>query len=229
MRTLLLILSLLAPAFPALAASQQSHREIHQAIADFVRMQTRSLPGKVDIKVDEIDRRLRLHACSALETFLPPGGHLLGNGIVGVRCPGETGVNGWTLYIPVHVTVTTTLFITNRPLPQGAVMSAADFSGQSGTLTLPSILTDPARINGKVLRYSVGAGQVIRQDMLRDPYTITQGQNVPVVIEGDGFNVRSEGKALNNAPEGQNVQVRTASGRVVSGTAQGNGEVLVRP
>ncbi|MBI1173851.1 MAG: flagellar basal body P-ring formation protein FlgA [Sideroxydans sp.] len=229
MKKLLLIFTLLLPALPAWAAPQQSHNEIRQAITRFVRMQTQSLPGKVEIKVDEIDRRLQLNACPALETFLPPGGHLLGNGTVGVRCPKSGTVSGWTLYVPVHITVTATLLVTNRPLPRGKVMSPDDFSDQSGVITQADMLTDPAQVTGKILRYGVGAGQILRQSMLRDPYAVVQGQNVPVVVEGRGFHVRSEGKALNNAAEGENVQVRTASGRVVSGTAQENGEVVVRP
>ena len=229
MRILLLLISLLLPAAQALAAPLQSHRAIHQAVTDFVRMQTQSLPGQVDIKVDHIDSRLRLRACPAVEAFIPPGGHLFGNSIVGVRCPQPNGSYSWSLYVPVHITVTTTLLVTNRPLSQGTIITANDFSSQSGTLTLPTIITDPAQIVGKVLRYSIGPGQVIRQDMLRAPYAIKRGQNVPIVVEGAGFNVHSEGKALNDAAAGDNVQVRTASGKVVSGTAQDSGEVLVRP
>jgi flagella basal body P-ring formation protein FlgA len=229
MKKYFLILALWLPVLPAQATPLQSHKEIRQAITDFVRMQTHSLPGKVDIQVDEVDRRLQLEACPTLEPFLPPGGRLLGNGTVGVRCVQSNGVRGWTLFVPVHVTVTTTLLVTSRPLPQGTVMSTNDFIGQTGELTQPSMLTDPALVVGKVLRYSMGAGQVLKQEMLRDPYTITEGQNVPIVVEGQGFKARSEGKALNNAAQGQNVQVRTVSGRVVSGIANENGEVVVRP
>ena len=229
MKKYFLILALWLPVLPAQAAPLQSHKEIHQAITDFVRMQTRSLPGKVDIQVDEVDHRLQLEACPALEPFLPPGGHLLGNGTVGVRCVQSNGVRGWTLFVPVHVTVTTTLLVTSCPLPQDTVMAMNDFIGQTGELTQPSMLTDPALVVGKVLRYSMGAGQVLKQEMLRDPYTINEGQSVPVVVEGQGFKARSEGKALNNAAQGQYVQVRTSSGRVVSGIANANGEVVIRP
>lgn len=228
-KRLLMILLLLPAALPAFAAPQQNHQEIRAAITRFVHAQTLSLPGKVDIKVNEIDNRLRLNACPALEVFLPPGGHLLGNGTVGVRCPGSSGSNSWKLFIPVHVTVTTTLLVTSQPLPRGKIMSADDFSGQSGVMTQADMLTDPKQIIGKVLKYSVAAGQSIRQEMLRDPYTVSQGQTVSVVVEGQGFKVRSQGKALNNAAEGQNVQVRTLSGRVISGVAQENGDVAVNP
>lgn len=230
MKNLFLLLALLLlPVSTAAAATLQSHEQIRTAITHYVRTQTQALPGKVDIKVNQIDDRLRLTACPKMEVFLPPNGRLLGNGTVGVRCPQTSKVKGWRLFVPVHVTVTTTLLVSSQPLSRGKLMSADDFTGQSGVMTQPDMLTDPAEIIGKVLKYSVGAGQVIRREMLRDPYAINQGQTVPVVVEGRGFKVRSQGRALNNAAKGQNVQVRTESGRVVSGTANENGEVTVRP
>lgn len=83
-------------------------------------------------------------------------------------------------------------------------------------------LSDPSRVIGKVLRYSVGAGQSLNESMLRDPYSVIQG-GVPVFSQGKGFYIKSEGVALSNASEGQSVQVRIGS-RVVSGTVR-NGMV----
>ena len=183
----------------------------------------------MDIKVDPIDGRLRLNACPDMEAFLPPGVHLPGNLAVGVRCPQSKGVLGWSVFVPAHVTVTTTLLVTSRPLPQGTVMSADDFNGQNGELTQSTLITNPSQVIGKVLRYGVAAGQALRQDMLRAPYAVTEGQTVPIVVQQDNFTVRSEGKALNNAAQGEDVQVRTSSGRVVTGTANASGEVVVQP
>jgi flagella basal body P-ring formation protein FlgA len=53
----------------------------------------------------------------------------------------------------------------------------------------------------------------------------SQGQSVRLLSSGDGFIVSNEGKALNNAVNGQIVQVRTHSGQVVSGVAR-NGAVV---
>jgi flagella basal body P-ring formation protein FlgA len=82
---------------------------------------------------------------------------------------------------------------------------------------------------GKVLRYGISAGQALREDMLRPPYSVTQGQSVRLVVQGNSFSIRSEGVALNNASEGQTVQVRTSSGRVISGIAGSGGVVNIRP
>lgn len=222
----LLLSILLLGALPVWAGAQQSHAEIREAIAAFVRAQTLTLPGEVSIKVSEIDRRIARPACQKLEAFLPPGGKFLGNSTVGVRCPGK---NGWTLFVPVHVKVSANLLITTKPLQKGQMLHADDISSQSGDMTQAGTLTDPVQAKGKVLKYSIGAGQVLKSDMLRAPYTITQGQTVQIQAVGANFKINSEGHALNNATEGQTVQVRTLSGQVVSGTAQPDGTVAVRP
>lgn len=207
------------------AVAQQNHASIRAAVEAFVHEQTQSLPGQATIKVGEIDRRIALPACPTLEAFLPPGGQLLGNGTVGVRC---IGANNWKLFVPVRVKLSANLLVTSKPLQQGQVLRAEDLTSQSGELTHAGMLTDPAQAIGKVLKFGVGAGQVLKQDMLRAPYAVTQGQTVQLQIMGDGFAIRSEGQALGNAVEGQNVQIRTSSGQVVSGVARADGKVEVR-
>lgn len=223
----LLLPALLLIAQPAWADAQQNHAGIRAAVEAFVRAQTSTLPGQVSIKVGEIDRRIALPACPELEAFLPPGGQLLGNGTVGVRCP--AGKKGWKLFVPVHVTATANMLITGKPLQQGQVLRAEDLASQSGELAQAGVLTDPMQAVGKILKYSIGAGQVLKQDMLREPYAVTQGQTVQLRIEMTGFKIHSEGQALGNAAEGQTVRVRTSSDQVVSGTARPGGIVEVRP
>lgn len=226
----LLYTVLLLAALPTQAGTQseklQSHAVILKAVTAFVQAQTHNLPGQVSIKVDDIDQRVKRSACPALETFLPPGSQLLGSGMVGVRCPGE---KGWSLFVPVHVTVSVDMLIANKALPQGHVLIAEDLSSQHGELAQMDILIDPAQAVGKILKYGVGAGQMLKQDMLRAPYVVTQGQMVQLQVAGTGFNIRSEGQALGNAADGQTVQVKTASGQIISGTARPGGTVEIRP
>ena len=71
------------------------------------------------------------------------------------------------------------------------------------------------------------AGQALRGDLLVAPWAVQQGQTVRTVARGPGFSVSSEGRALNNAADGQLVQVRTPSGQTVSGVARANGVVEI--
>ena len=223
---LIAVFLILTCAQPSWAAVPQSHEQIRAIALAFAQSQTRSLPGKVAIRIGKLDSRTALRACAPLEAFLPPGSTLMGRTTIGVRCNTDPG---WSVFVQADVRVSATLLVASRPLAQNKVLSESDFTLQNGELGQPGILTDPAQAVGKTLRFAIGAGQVLRQDMLRAPFVVKQGGVTEVKASGDGYSVRASGQALNNGAEGQPVQVRMPSGRVISGAATADGSVEVRP
>lgn len=199
---------------------------LRASVERFALQQTQGLPGKVDVQIGQLDPRTQLSPCSAHEPFLPAGGRLWGKSTVGVRCLGPAS---WTVYIPVTVSVSGEYYLTARPISAGQTLGAGDIITRKGDLTtLPaSIVTDASQVIGKTLRNGVGGGQPLRSDLLLSPLIIQQGQSVKLLSRGNGFNVSSEGKALNNAAAGQRVQVRVASGQTISGIARSDGIVEV--
>lgn len=208
---------------PAMA-STSLHQRISGVVANFVRQQTSSLPGKVSFHVDEVDPRLALAACERLEAFLPERSQMLGRVSVGVRCNAPPR---WKIYVPVQVSATLDVLVAAGRLPMGHVIQDRDLSSVTMEVTQMTGLTDRKQVVGKTLRYGIAAGQVLREQMMRPAYSITQGQIVQLVAKGTGFSINSEGAALNNATEGQSVQVRVKSSRVVGGIAASNGVVEV--
>ena len=208
----------------AAAIAPQNHAEIRDAALAFVRAQTQALPGKVSIQVEEMDKRIVLPACPALEAFLPPGAHLNGNSSVGVRCNSK---KGWSVFVPVSVKISASLLTANITLQQGQIVRAEDLGSLSSETLQADTLTDPAQAIGKVMKFGIGKGQLLRHNMLRDPYTVTQGQTVQLQVQGQGFLIRSEGQALNNAAEGQAASARTVSGQKLSGVVK-NGILEIR-
>lgn len=208
------------------ASAAQDHAQIRDTAAAFVRQQTAGLPGKTAYQVEEIDPRIALPECARLEAFLPAGSQLIGKTSVGVRCAEK---NGWSIFIPVQIKVSLNLLTSARQLPPGHTLREEDLASQTMEISRAGGFTDPGQVLGKVLRHNIAAGQVLREDMLRPPYSVTQGQVVQISVQGSGFSVRSEGVALNNASEGQAVQVRVGSGRVIGGIARTNGLVEIRP
>jgi flagella basal body P-ring formation protein FlgA len=220
----LLATLLLCPS--AQAAATQSHARIREIALAYAQQQTQTIPGKVSIQIGEIDPRVTLRACAAPEAYTPSGTQQIGKTSIGVRCNEKPG---WSIFVQATIRVSATILVANRPLAQNSVLGSGDFSLQSGELGQPGILTDPAQAIGKTLKFGIGAGQVLRQDMLRAPFVVTQGQATQVRVNSTGFSVRSAGQALNSGAEGQAVQVRMASGQVVSGIAAADGSVEVRP
>ena len=206
------------------SALAQNHALIKNAVTDFVQQQTAALPGKASYKIDGIDPRITLPECARLEAFLPPGSQLIGKVSVGVRC---NELNGWNIFVPVQIKISLNLLTSARQLPLGHTLQEADLSTLNTETAHAGGITDPRQVIGKVLRYGITAGQVLREDMLRPPYSVVQGQVVQIAVQGSGFSIGSEGIALNNAGEGQAVQIRVASGRVISGIARSNGKVEI--
>ncbi len=210
----------------AAAGAMQDHAQIRDIVAGFVQQQTAALPGKVTYQIDEIDRRIVLPKCARLEAFLPTGSQLIGKTSVGVRCAEK---NGWSIFVPVQIRLNLNLLTSAHQLPLGHTLQEQDLASQTTESSQSGGFTDPKQVIGKVLRYGIAAGQVLREDMLRKPYSVTQGQAVQLAVQGSGFSIRGEGVALNNASEGQAVQVRVGSGRVVSGIARAGGMVEIVP
>lgn len=199
-------------------AAPQNHAEIRDTVLAFVRAQTQGLPGKVSINVEDLDKRIVLPACPSLEAFLPPGAQLNGNSNVGVRCNSK---KGWTVFMQITVKISLNLLTLNKTLQQGQIVRAEDLSSLSSDSLQAGTLTDPSQAIGKVMKFGVGKGQLLRQDMLRAPYAVTQGQSVQLLATGQGFIIRSEGQALSNAAEGETATARTSAGQKVSGVVKG--------
>lgn len=222
----LLVFFCLTALLQGLAQAQDTSSPLYTALNNFLRAQTQGLPGKVSFRISPLNARTQLPPCDAFEPFIPSGSKLWGKATVGVRC---LGPSNWTIYTQVQISVTGNYLVAARSMAAGQVVGATDIVTRSGDLsTLPStILTDQAQAVGKTVKLGFANGQPLRSDQLIAPWAIQQGQNVKTVYEGDGFNVSGEGKALNNAIEGQVIQVRTSSGQTISGIARAGGTVEV--
>ena len=219
---------------PLFAAERQQSAEFQQisiilkAAEDYVYKQTKGLPGQVIVNPGKIDNRITLPNCPKLEPFIPTGGRLWGNSSVGVRCNSQTP---WTIYVQVDVQVMANVIHVARPLTQGRPLTVDDITLKNVNLTqMPEgIYTDPSQVIGKVPISSLATDQPLRQHSLRLPHIILRGQKVKLNVQGRGFSVSSEGHALSDAAEGQVVQVRNPSGRIISGIALPDATVDVRP
>lgn len=226
LRTSLILVLCCIWAFASAAAPQQSHAAIRDTALLFAQTQTRNLPGKISIKVEDIDPRVVLAACAKLAAFLPTGAAMTGKTSIGVRCDEQPG---WSIFLQTNIKVSVDLLVSNKPLEQGTVLSTADFSLHEGTLAQPGMLTDAAQAIGKTLKFSIGAGQALRQDMLRAPFVVHQGQNIKLQVRGNGYAIGTEGQAMNDAATGQTVRIKVASGQLITAIATTEASAEVQP
>lgn len=200
---------------------------VKRAAEQFVARETAGLPGRVAFTVGTLDAQAGLPVCRSAEAFLPAGGRLWGGTTLGVRCTSPTP---WTAYLPVEVRVWAGVVHVARAVQPQQPLAESDLTVQQADLTqLPAgVLTDARAALGKTLITTLHPGQPVRADLLRAPTVIQQGQPVKLLVQGRGFMVAGEGRALTPATDGQLVQVRVQSGLVVSGLARPGGTVEVR-
>jgi flagellar basal body P-ring formation protein FlgA len=210
------------------ASQYQEIALIKQAVESFIYSNTSGLSGQVIANIGNIDERITLPKCPELSPFLPTGARLWGKTAIGVRCNSQTS---WTIYVQAEVKVMVNVLHVTQPITRGQSLNIGDIAPQQVNLTqMPEgIFTDPAQVIGKIATNNISSGQPLRQQMLRDPYIILRGQKVKLVAQGRGFSVTSEGQALADAAEGQVVQIRNQSGRIISGLARHNSIVEVQP
>lgn len=211
----------------ACSAQANNTNLILEKAEQFAARQAAGLGGQVVVKASALDPRLQLSPCQDLEAFSPPGTRPVGSTTVGIRC---LSPNPWSILVPVKVSVLATYVAAARQLSPGLALQAADLvvlQGDLGTLPSGTVANLPDAV-GKTLKFGLASGQALRRDLLLAPAMIQQGQDVKLVIIGKGFTISADGKALNNAAEGQTVQVKTPSGSMVSGIAKGPGLVETR-
>lgn len=182
-----------------------------------------------NIDVGPLDGRLQLVRCDTeLTAFAPPGARTVGNTTVGVRC---NGMRPWSLYVPVTIRVFGDAVVAVRPLAVGMVLTAQDIRvaqvdlGNAST----SALSDPQRAVGKVLRRPLLTDAVVTADSLDEPRLVRRDEQVTLLAEGTGIEVRMMGQALADGTSGELIRVRNLiSKRVVEGIVVSAGLVRVR-
>ncbi|CDL79515.1 Flagella basal body P-ring formation protein flgA [Xenorhabdus cabanillasii JM26] len=171
----------------------------------------------VDIKTPE----QQWPTCESPEIHPPMGNKNWGNISLPVNCGQQRR------FMQIYVSVTGPYLVSSRAIQRNSVLREKDFQVKTGALDkLPNdiIHNKKVTLNGIAIR-NISAGQFITRNMLRRPWVIKTGQNVVVILDGQNFRVRYEGKAINNAASFDNIRVRLVSGQVITGEAQENGSV----
>ncbi len=200
-----------------------------QALQHFVQEQAATMGGQVSVQILDPAALAELPPCTqAPEVSLPPGRRLAGRLSLALRCDQPRSGAPWSLMVPVDIHILAHYWVARQMIPFDHVITPQDVMERTGEVTRPDFLSDPKDVLGKVARQGIAPGQLLRQDLLHEVFQVHQGQTVAIRVQGNGFDVSSEGQALGNAAEGQSVQVRTAGGRLVTGIVK-DGRVLVAP
>lgn len=132
-------------------------------------------------------------------------------------------------FIQIQVKAQGTWWVAKGNLPAGSVVQASDIEPHTGAVERQpaGIIFNPALIIGQTLTRAAIAGQPVRSNQLRQQWRLHAGQQVDLVAAGEGFLIRSQGKALANASVNDTLRVQTRSGQTLSGRVNEDGQVMI--
>lgn len=183
--------------------------------------------ARVEVELGQLDTRLKLAPCARITPYLPPNARPWGLTRVGLRC---TDGARWNVYMPITVRVFAQALAATQALPAGTVLSTNHLTHAEVDLASESspVIAGPGDAIGRVLARTVKPGQAIRQADLKPRQWFAAGDTVRIVAAGQGYSISAEGLALMAGIDGQNVKVRTESGRIVNGRPSGQRQIEVR-
>ena len=217
---LLFLCAALLPA--ATARAQAMDAALATQVQQFALEATRQagLPAlRIEVRVGQLDPRLRLAPCTVVQPYLPAGMRLWGAARIGLRCA-DPGVR-WNVFLPVNVDIFGPALVANDSMAAGQVLSAQDLRSAEVNLAAArdAPLTRSEAVVGRALARPLAAGAALYSRDLRARQWFVAGDSVRIVASGNGWRISGEGQALAAGVEGQSVRVRTDSGRIVNGVA----------
>ncbi len=225
-----ILVVLIGQAISAQAQTQASIENIGQIqtqVAQFLTDEyTKTQAVKVEVKVGNLDQRLRLARCDqtlalALKDPLSSGGHVN----VQVSCKGGSS---WTILVPAQAKVYRSVAVASRTLQRGDVVIESDLTQDIRDVSeyrLGFALT-PEAIVGKEIKFTVNKGEAFRNSVLDTPVVIKRGDAVTLVASAGEISVKTNCTAIADGRIGQQIRVKNnQSARIVNARVVEAGKV----
>ncbi|GLQ47352.1 flagella basal body P-ring formation protein FlgA [Dyella lipolytica] len=230
MKPLTAALLLAIVAFANTALADTTPAALRAVAEQAVRAQYGQAGSRVVIAPTVLNPRLRLAECPhALQAHLPTRQGTPSRVAVAVSC---TGSPGWTIQVPVQMQVFRQVLVTSRPLARGDIAGPADVHAEERDIARLGYgyIENLDQISGHALARPLIAGVVLEPGDLNGREIVRAGEEVALIAQIDGIEVRTSGMALDSGDTGAHLRVRNGnSGRIIDGVVLGAGEVQALP
>lgn len=195
--------------------------DIHSLLLNYFQQRLAGISDDVSVEVKSDPASVL--QCGTPSFSTPGNSRLWGNMSVMMRCGNEKR------FVQVAVSAMGEYVVANRMLPRGSTIGAESVALKRGRLDrLPShAITRLDSAVGAVTLRDIIPDTPLTNSMVRQPWRVRGGAQVRVIAQGEGFSINSEGRALNNAAAGQTARVRMASGQIVTGNVDPQGNVVI--
>jgi flagella basal body P-ring formation protein FlgA len=151
-----------------------------------------------------------------------------GDGICLVGIEGKNGTES-SVYVPFKVLVKRTLYMAKHDIGKGEAIHLVDLAVKETYLN-GSGGAYPEKVEAvldKTAKKEIHAGEVITKQLLEDQMAVRKGETVSMTVENDNLLVQAKGVALEKGRIGDQVRVKSASGKEVTGRVSGDDSVVV--
>lgn len=168
-----------------------------------------------------LDARLRLTECTVpLQAALPSGGRIQTRTLVAVSC--LAGVP-WTIHVPVALESELPVLVMKQAGARQMSIDASHVETRRQRVSgVGSIyISDVRELQGRHLKRPVAAGSALTADMLAADILVKPGQQVILLTEFAGGEIRANGKALTEGGVRDRIRVQnTSSLKVIEGIVE---------
>lgn len=220
-------LLLLLVVFPLRASDIQSLASIRLQAESYIMGFPYQSPYPPRFQLGNLDSRLRLKPCHetlTIEFARPDLSH--GNTALRIRCPIKPA---WKIHLPVRVEVFDDVVVAAMPLLKGQLIddSAIRFEKHNISRLNNGYYAKTSALHQLQARRNLRRGTVLTPANLAPRLLVRSGQQVTLVLNYKGLQVKSTGQALQSASQGQLIRVRNGQSRkIVEGVV--TGEALVQ-
>ncbi|MBB5359984.1 flagella basal body P-ring formation protein FlgA [Rhodanobacter sp. ANJX3] len=226
--TLLWVLAMTANG--AARGADMSSSDVRTVAEQAVRTQYDKAGTRLVIVPQPLNPRLRLAPCpQPLLARLPTGPQVSSRVAVSVSCPTQAG---WTIRVPVQMQVYRQVLVTTRPLARGDSVGAGDVHSEERDVTRLGYgyVESLDQVAGRSLARPLSPGTVLQPGQLNGREMVRAGDQVELIAQLDGIEVRTTGQALDGGDTGTRLRVRNGhSGLIVPGVVLAAGEVKALP
>ncbi|MFQ6604266.1 MAG: flagellar basal body P-ring formation chaperone FlgA [Fidelibacterota bacterium] len=143
----------------------------------------------------------------------------------------ENGIYRRRYPVTIKLSVTIPVVTVARKVSRNKILTLEDLTFKTVDIerNLASYFRSREELVGRQARHVIQPGEILKTNMVSQPYTILRGEQVALKIVVGNLVVETDGIAQSNGQKGDQVRVRSlATGKIVHGLANENKEVLVR-
>ncbi len=224
------VLSLLGLAVSGsvMAEDIQSLQSIRMQAEDFIQQYPYESPYSPRFEVSDIDSRLRLKACSKpLLVAFSRRDKTHGNTALDISCP-QAG--GWKLLLPARVDLFDDVLVLTRAVHKGQIIDGDLVKHQKRNISRLNngYYSQEIELSGLETRRNIRRGTILTPASLSPRLMVKSGQQVTLILNYKGLQIKSSGQALQSARRGDVIKVRNnQSRRIVEGVVSGEAQVRV--